>query len=87
MMLSKMMLENGNFLLLDEPSNHLDLEAIVALGEALHEFKGNVICASHDRELLDAFANRIIEIQHDGSIIDFKGSYEEFAQERANGKI
>ncbi len=87
MMLSKMMLENGNFLLLDEPSNHLDLEAIVALGEALHEFKGNVICASHDRELLDAFANRIIEIQHDGSIIDFKGSYEEFAQERANAKI
>ena len=87
MMLSKMMLEGGNFLLLDEPSNHLDLEAIVALGEALHEFKGNVICVSHDRELLDAFANRIIEIQHDGSIIDFKGSYEEFAEQRASGNI
>ena len=86
MMLSKMMLENGNFLLLDEPSNHLDLEAIVALGEALHNFKGNVICVSHDRELLDAFATRIIEIQHDGSIIDFKGSYEEFAEQRASGK-
>lgn len=87
MMLSKMMLEGGNFLLLDEPSNHLDLEAIVALGEALHEFKGNVICVSHDRELLDAFANRIIEIQHDGTIIDFKGTYEEFAEERAAGKL
>jgi len=87
MMLSKMMLEGGNFLLLDEPSNHLDLEAIVALGEALHEFKGNVICVSHDRELLDAFATRIIEIQADGSIIDFMGSYEEFAQERADGKL
>jgi ATPase subunit of ABC transporter with duplicated ATPase domains len=87
MMLSKMMLEGGNFLLLDEPSNHLDLEAIVALGEALHEFKGNVICVSHDRELLDAFATRIIEIQADGSIIDFKGTYEEFAEERAAGKI
>ena len=87
MMLSKMMLENGNFLLLDEPSNHLDLEAIVALGEALRDFKGNVICSSHDRELLDAFANRIIEIQHDGTIIDFKGSYEEFAQAKANGEI
>jgi len=87
MMLSKMMLEGGNFLVLDEPSNHLDLEAIVALGEALHEFKGNVICASHDRELLDAFAGRIIEIQADGSIIDFTGSYEEFAQEREAGKI
>ncbi|MEA2073265.1 MAG: ABC transporter ATP-binding protein, partial [Campylobacterota bacterium] len=87
MMLSKMMLENGNFLLLDEPSNHLDLEAIVALGEAMHEFKGNVICSSHDRELLDAFANRIIEIQADGSIIDFIGSYEEFAEQRAAGEI
>jgi len=87
MMLSKMMLENGNFLVLDEPSNHLDLEAIVALGEGLLEFKGNVICVSHDRELLDAFANRIIEVQHDGTVIDFKGSYEEFAADRDAGKI
>jgi len=87
MMLSKMMLESGNFLVLDEPSNHLDLEAIVALGEALHEFKGNVICVSHDRELLDAYASRIIEIQADGSLIDFKGSYEEFAEARSNGSI
>ena len=87
MMLSKMMLEGGNFLVLDEPSNHLDLEAIVALGEGLLEFKGNVLCVSHDRELLDAFASRIIEIQADGSLIDFKGTYEEFAEERAAGNI
>jgi ATPase subunit of ABC transporter with duplicated ATPase domains len=87
MMLSKMMLEGGNFLVLDEPSNHLDLEAIVALGEALHNFEGNVICVSHDRELLDAFADRIIEIQNDGAIIDFKGSYEEFAEAKANGTL
>ena len=87
MMLSKLMLENGNFLVLDEPSNHLDLEAIVALGEALHNFKGNVICVSHDRELLDAYASRIIEIQADGSLIDFKGTYEEFAEARAKGEI
>jgi len=87
MMLSKMMLEGGNFLVLDEPSNHLDLEAIVALGEALHEFKGNVICVSHDRELLDAFATRIIELHEDGTYIDFQGSYEEFAQAKEQGKI
>jgi len=86
MMLSKMMLEGGNFLVLDEPSNHLDLEAIVALGEALLQFKGNVICVSHDRELLDAFASRIIEIHADGSITDFKGSYEEYAEAKENGK-
>ncbi|MCF6340025.1 MAG: ATP-binding cassette domain-containing protein [Sulfurimonas sp.] len=87
MMLSKMMLEGGNFLILDEPSNHLDLEAIVALGEALLQFKGNVVCVSHDRELLDAFASRIIEIHADGSITDFKGSYEEYAEAKENGKI
>ncbi len=87
MMLSKMMLEGGNFLVLDEPTNHLDLEAIVALGEALLEFEGNVICVSHDRELLDAFAGRIIELHADGSYIDFKGSYEEFAEAKANGHL
>ena len=78
MMLSKIMLEKRNFLLFDEPTNHLDLEAIIALGEALRDFEGNCICISHDRELLDAYANRIIEIQEDGSIIDFDGTYEEF---------
>jgi ATPase subunit of ABC transporter with duplicated ATPase domains len=87
MMLSKLMLEGGNFLVLDEPSNHLDLEAIVALGEALHNFKGNVICVSHDRELLDAYATRIIEIQEDKTIIDFRGTYEEFAEARSRGEI
>ncbi len=77
-MLSKMMMDQANYLVLDEPNNHLDLEAIVALGEALHNYQGGVICVSHDRELIDAFANRIIKINSDGSIIDFEGSYEEF---------
>jgi ATPase subunit of ABC transporter with duplicated ATPase domains len=87
MMLSKMMLENGNFLVLDEPSNHLDLEAIVALGEGLLDFEGCVICVSHDRELLDAFANRVIELHDDGTYTDFKGTYEEFAEAKANGEL
>ena len=87
MMLSKMMLEQGNFLVLDEPSNHLDLEAIVALGEGLYNFDGNVICVSHDRELLDAFANRVIEIFPGGKYIDFKGSYEEYAEAKHNGTL
>ena len=82
MMLSKIMLEKRNFLLLDEPTNHLDLEAIIALGEGLLAFEGTAICVSHDRELLDAFANRIIEIQEDGSIIDFDGTYEEFLESK-----
>lgn len=87
MMLSKMMLEGGNFLVLDEPTNHLDLEAIIALGEAMYEFEGNVVCVSHDRELLDAFANRIVELHADGSYIDFKGTYEEFAEAKENGSL
>ena len=80
MMLSKMMFKNGNFIVLDEPDNHLDLESIIALGEALHNFDGCAICVSHDRELLDAFANRIIEIKPDGTVIDFKGNYEEYKE-------
>lgn len=84
MWLSKLMLEGGNFLILDEPNNHLDLEAIIALGEGLREFNGVAICVTHDRELIDAFANRIIELKPDGSMIDFKGSYEEYVE--ASGK-
>ncbi len=83
-MLSKMMMDSANFLVLDEPDNHLDLEAIVALGEALHNYQGGVICVTHDRELIDAFANRIIKINDDGTITDFEGNYEEFVE--ANGK-
>ena len=80
-MLSKMMMDSANFLILDEPDNHLDLEAIVALGEALHNYQGGVICVTHDRELIDAFANRIIKINEDGSIIDFEGDYEAFIEQ------
>ncbi len=80
-MLSKMMMDAANFLVLDEPDNHLDLEAIVALGEALHRYQGGVICVTHDRELIDAFANRIIKINEDGSVIDFEGDYESFVEQ------
>ena len=80
MMLSKLMLEGGNFLVLDEPTNHLDLEAIIALGEALYKYNGNVICISHDRELIGAYANRIIEFKDNNEVIDFRGSYEEYLE-------
>jgi len=80
MMLSRMMLQKGNFLLLDEPDNHLDLEAIIALGEALYKFDGNVICITHDRELIDAFANRILRIDASGKLEDFKGDYEQYCE-------
>ncbi|MFW5618568.1 MAG: ABC-F family ATP-binding cassette domain-containing protein [Campylobacter hyointestinalis] len=78
LMLSKLMLQRANLLVLDEPNNHLDLEAIIALGEALYSFSGSCICVSHDRELIDAFANRILHLKGNGEIIDFKGTYEEY---------
>jgi ATPase subunit of ABC transporter with duplicated ATPase domains len=80
-MLSKIMMDASNFLVMDEPNNHLDLEAIIALGEALYNYQGGVICVSHDRELIDAFATRIIQIKEDGSIVDFHGDYESFVEQ------
>lgn len=80
-MLSKLMLAKNNFMILDEPTNHLDLEAIIALGEALYNYNGGVICVSHDRELIGAYANRIIEMkegENGAIIVDFHGSYEDY---------
>ncbi len=61
-MLSKMMLTSGNFLIFDEPTNHLDLESITALNTGLINFKGNILFQSHDHQLMQTVANRIIKI-------------------------
>ena len=61
-MLAKMMLEGGNFLIMDEPTNHLDLESITALNNGMNNFKGCILFTSHDQELMNTVANRIIEI-------------------------
>ncbi len=61
-MLAKTMLEGGNFLIFDEPTNHIDLEAITALNNGMSNFKGCMLFTSHDRELMNTVANRIIEI-------------------------
>ncbi len=76
-MFSRMMLFGSNFLLLDQPTDHLDLESISAVNNGLSAFKGNLIFSTHDYELMNTVANRIIEITPDG-ITDFSGSYEEF---------
>ncbi len=76
-MFSRMMLFGSNFLLLDQPTNHLDLESITAVNNGLRDFKGNIIFYSHDYETINTVANRIIEIKEDG-IYDFSGTYEEF---------
>jgi len=76
-MFARMMLFGSNFLLLDQPTDHLDLESISAVNHGLANFKGNVIFTSHDYELVNTVANRIIEITPEG-IRDFSGTYEEF---------
>ncbi|MBQ4584784.1 MAG: ATP-binding cassette domain-containing protein [Clostridia bacterium] len=79
-MFSRMMLFASNFLLLDQPTNHLDLESITAVNNGLRDFRGNVLFYSHDYETINTVANRIIEIKPDGGIYDFSGTYEEYLQ-------
>ena len=67
-MLSKMMLAKANVLMMDEPTNHLDLESITALNNGMRDFPGNIIFTSHDHELVNTVANRIIEITPTGFI-------------------
>ncbi len=71
-MLSKIMLAHPNFLLMDEPTNHLDLESITALNNGMKEFPGNMIFTTHDHQILQTVANRIIEITPNGMIDSLK---------------
>ncbi len=76
-MLSKMMLAKANLLLMDEPTNHLDLESITALNNAMKDFQGTLLFTSHDHELVNTVANRIIEITPNG-LIDKMMTYDEY---------
>lgn len=79
-MLSKMMLSGSNVLLLDDPTNHLDLESITALNNGLISFKGSIIFTSHDHQFIETIANRIIEITPNG-IVDKQMSYDEYLED------
>ena len=74
----KLMLQKPNVLVLDEPSNHLDLESINALNIALQRYPGTVLLVSHDHDLIDEVATRIWHFEADHKITDFKGVYEEY---------
>ncbi|MGZ3744554.1 MAG: ABC-F family ATP-binding cassette domain-containing protein [Pseudobdellovibrionaceae bacterium] len=84
-MFARMMLSGANILLLDGPTNHLDLESISAVNEGLSRFKGTVIFTSHDHELIQTVANRIIEIDQ-GVIYDNHITYEEYLSLKVQGK-
>ncbi|MFQ9800426.1 MAG: ABC-F family ATP-binding cassette domain-containing protein [Clostridia bacterium] len=76
-MLSRMIMSGANVLLLDQPTNHLDLESITAVNNGLIDFKGVVLFASHDHQFIDTIANRIMEFTPDG-LIDRSVTYEEY---------
>ncbi len=75
--LSKMMLSGANFIILDEPTNHLDMESITALNEGMSKFKGNLIFTSHDHQLTQTVANRILDIKSTG-LVDREVTYNEY---------
>jgi ATPase subunit of ABC transporter with duplicated ATPase domains len=77
MMYGKLMLGRHNVLLMDEPTNHMDMESIESLNIALEKYAGTLIFVSHDREFVSSLATRILEVK-DGQIIDFRGSYEDY---------
>lgn len=78
-MTSRMMLLNPNLLILDEPTNHLDLESIIAYNDALKDYPGVILFTSHDHQLMQTVANRIIELTPKG-IIDKVCTYDEFLE-------
>lgn len=79
-MFSRMMMFGSNMLIIDQPTDHLDLESITAVNNGMKNFKGNILFSSHDYEILNTVANRIIEILPDGSFIDRNGTYEEYLE-------
>lgn len=79
-MFSRMMLLKGNVLVFDEPTNHLDLESISALNNSLENFKGTILMASHDHELIQTVCNRMIEITPKG-VIDRYMTYDEYLKD------
>ena len=88
-MLSRMMLGSANVLLLDQPTNHLDLESITAVNNGLSDFGGNVFFSSHDHQFIDTVATRILELRTEsegGGCIDRTGSYDEFLEYKAKLK-
>ena len=79
-MLAKMMLEQGNLVILDEPTNHLDLESITALNKGMVNFRGNLLFSTHDQEIIETVADRIIDIIDEDKYIDFTGTYQEYIE-------
>ncbi len=77
MLFGKLMLQQPNIIVMDEPTNHMDMESIESLNLALVNYPGTIIFVSHDREFVSSLATRVIDMTPNG-IVDFRGSYEEY---------
>jgi ATPase subunit of ABC transporter with duplicated ATPase domains len=78
MIYGKLMLTRPNVMLMDEPTNHMDMETIESLQIGLEKYPGTLVFVSHDREFVSALATRIIEMKPDGTIADYNGTYDEY---------
>ena len=78
-----MMMFGSNVLVLDQPTNHLDLESITAVNDGLIHFPGNVLFSSYDHQFIQTVANRIIELQPDGTLLDKMMTYDDFLEFKA----
>ncbi|HEV2700090.1 MAG TPA: ATP-binding cassette domain-containing protein, partial [Steroidobacteraceae bacterium] len=78
MIYGKLMLTRPNIMLMDEPTNHMDMETIESLQIGLEKYPGTLLFVSHDREFVGSLATRIIELRDGGQIADFHGTYDEY---------
>ncbi|MDE2294274.1 MAG: ABC-F family ATPase [Gammaproteobacteria bacterium] len=85
MIYGKLMLTRPNVMLMDEPTNHMDMETIESLQIGLERYPGTLVFVSHDREFVGSLATRIIELRTDGDVVDFKGTYDEYLHAQGIG--
>ena len=81
--LSKLMLSGANFLMFDEPTNHLDMESITALNEGMQRYKGVMMFTSHDHQLTQTVANKIVDITGNNVVIR-ECTYDDYLEEKGN---
>lgn len=85
-LLSRMMISGANVLVFDEPTNHLDMESITALNEGMKKFPGVILFTTHDHQIVETTADRIMEFLPDGTLIDKVGTYDEYLSSDAMAK-
>ncbi|TXH68982.1 MAG: ABC-F family ATPase [Thiothrix sp.] len=78
MIFGRMMLSRTNVMIMDEPTNHLDMESIESLNGALDRYDGTLIFVSHDRVFVGSLATRIFDVKGDGTVVDYRGTYDEY---------